>query len=421
MKILWITNILFPEARSYLTNKGELVSSGGWMLGAAKALLNLPSVELTIACPSVLVHHLTYFEVDCTGYYVLPLGKGNLKKNDEYRSYWRRIYDELKPDVVHIHGTEFSHGLAYMDECGAQNSVISIQGLTSSCSYYYCYGLTRCQIIRNLTFRDLLRGTLFHEKREFRKRGLFELEMLQKASHIIGRTSWDRAHIWSINPKAKYYFCNETLRDEFYEGKWEYCKCHPHTIFISQGNYPIKGLHQIIRAMPLVLRYYPDAEIRVAGAIVSKTTTWKQRLMQTGYGRLLQSMIRDNSVRGHIVFLGSLNGEQMKTEYLRANLFICPSSIENSPNSLGEAQILGVPCIASYVGGTMDMISCKDCGELYRFEEIEMLAWKICESFSNSDHFDNTVMRTEAANRHNRQLNATTLFDIYQEILLTTQ
>lgn len=43
MKILWITNILFPEARVLLTGRGELKSSGGWMLGAAEALLKIPN------------------------------------------------------------------------------------------------------------------------------------------------------------------------------------------------------------------------------------------------------------------------------------------------------------------------------------------------------------------------------------------
>lgn len=63
----------------------------------------------------------------------------------------------------------------------------------------------------------------------------------------------------------------------------------------------------------------------------------------------------------------------MKQEYLNANVFICPSSLENSPNSLGEAQILGTPCLASYVGGIPDMMFGNE-GYLYRFEEIEMLA-----------------------------------------------
>lgn len=65
----------------------------------------------------------------------------------------------------------------------------------------------------------------------------------------------------------------------------------------------------------------------------------------------------------------------MVKRYLLSNVFICPSTIENSPNSLCEAQLLGVPHIASYVGGTADLMKGnEEC--LYRFEETEMLAEK---------------------------------------------
>lgn len=44
---------------------------------------------------------------------------------------------------------------------------------------------------------------------------------------------------------------------------------------------------------------------------------------------------------------------------LNANMFLLPSAIENSPNALGEAQMLGVPCVSSRVGGVEDMILIK--------------------------------------------------------------
>ena len=66
---------------------------------------------------------------------------------------------------------------------------------------------------------------------------------------------------------------------------------------------------------------------------------------------MIMSYMRIRELEDKVSFLGPLNAEQMKAEYLRSNVFLCPSSIENSPNSLGEAQMLGVPCVASYVGG----------------------------------------------------------------------
>ena len=45
--------------------------------------------------------------------------------------------------------------------------------------------------------------------------------MLEKADFILGRTTWDRAHSYAINPEAKYYSCNRVLRRPFYEKNWD--------------------------------------------------------------------------------------------------------------------------------------------------------------------------------------------------------
>ena len=42
-----------------------------------------------------------------------------------------------------------------------------------------------------------------------------------------------------------------------------------------------------------------------------------------------------------------------------------PSSCENSPNSLGEAMLLGMPCVASNAGGIPDMLAAGREGLLY--------------------------------------------------------
>ena len=416
MKILWITNILFPEANQLLTGSGGgLKTSGGWMLGAANAILKHKSVSLTVASVSCYVKKLTKVVGKRITYYVLPIGEGNLDYNPDYYPLWKQIRDEVVPDVVHIHGTEFSHGYAYMKECGCNNVVISIQGLTSACYYYYLHGMGRSDIYRNLTLKDFLRGGVIRERKSFKNRSKYEIEMLQMAKYVIGRTSWDKARVWAINPNAKYYCCNETLRAEFYDGaEWSYGKCNKHSIFLSQAGYPIKGLHQVLKAMPLILRLYPEAQVRIAGADITRSTSIVEKLKLSGYGKYIKSLIKNYALDGKITFTGELNAEQMKHEYLRANVFVCPSSIENSPNSLGEAQILGTPCIASYVGGVMDMMKGNQ-DNLYRFEEIEMLAEKICRVFA--DKYNQIDMRATAARRHSPELNSEQLFSIYEKVI----
>jgi glycosyltransferase involved in cell wall biosynthesis len=418
MKILWITNILFPEAQQLLSGNGTLKATGGWMLGAAEAFIQLGKGKLSVATVSPLVNKLTRLNGKDMEYYIIPFDAGNFRRNDGYRKYWRAIKDVLDPDIVHIFGTEYSHGLAYVDECGSDSVVVSIQGLTSVYSRYYHQGISAYELLKNITFRDVIKrsGSLL-EKYSFKKRGNYEIDLLRKVYHIIGRTSWDKSHAWAINPKAKYHFCNETLRNEFYENTWEYSKCQKHSIFVSQANYPIKGLHMLLQALPLVLRDFPDTMVRVAGHDITYSLSWRERLKMTDYGKYIKKQIVNSNLSSNVTFTGALDAEQMKGEFLRANVFVSPSTIENSPNSVGEAQLLGVPCISSYVGGTMDMINKTSCGDLYRFEEFEMLAFKICEVFKNSAIFDNREMITEAQARHNRIGNANRLLEIYSNIL----
>ncbi len=412
MKVLWITNIMFPEAKALLGGDDNLRSSGGWMLGSADQLVCRENVNLYVATVSPLVTALKVLKGEKIVFYVIPQENGN---SESYHKYWKKIHKDISPDIVHIYGTESLHAYAFMKSCGTNNVVVSIQGLLSTIHKYYNYGITCLDVLSNITIRDLLKGSIFKSKRRFRRSSNYELEMLQMTSHVIGRTSWDRAKVWAINPHAQYHFCNETLRSEFYDGSiWTYDKCLPHSIFISQASYPIKGFHQLLKALPLILRHYPDTIVKVAGNNPTAATSIYQRVKQTGYGRLLRSIIRKYDLDKHILFLGPLNAQQMKNEYLSSNVFVSPSSIENSPNSLAEAQILGVPSISSYVGGAMDMMEGNE-ENLYRFEEIEMLAFKICRIFDNKDKQIN--LSEMAQIRHDPMQNDEKLYNIYKKII----
>lgn len=418
MKVLWISNIVFPEAQALLTGNGGFSASGGWMLGAADAIIKQENIELSVATPTNAVAEVTEMKGESIRYYLFPLGKGNLKKNDEYRKYWRTIHDMVRPDVVHIHGTEFSHGLAYVDECGSDNVVVSIQGLTSEIAKYYSLGLSKCQIFRNLSFGDLFRGSVIRDVRRYKERGKVEVELIKKVHHIIGRTSFDRTHTWAINPDAKYHFCNEILREDFYTGRWSYRDCQPHTIFFSQANNPLKGLHFLLRALAIVKEEFPDVKLNIAGRdITAHRSSLRGIYAYSGYGKLIKHLISNSNLQQTVSFLGPLSAEQMKEALLNSNVFVCSSSIENSSNSLAEAQMLGVPCVASFVGGLPDMIPNKECGRLYRCEDVESLAYQICDVFKTSTVFDNSQMRYFASNRHNQQNIIQALLSIYQQQL----
>ena len=67
----------------------------------------------------------------------------------------------------------------------------------------------------------------------------------------------------------------------------------------------------------------------------------------------------------------------MKERFLKSNVFVSPSTIENSPNSLGEAMLLGIPCISSDVGGVKNLLKHEEEGYVYQTDAPYMLAYYV--------------------------------------------
>lgn len=418
MKVLWITNIVFPEALALLGENSEFNESGGWLIGGASEIIRRSDLQLIVASVSKRVKDLKRIIGKGIIYYLIPMGRGNEFVNNEYEKYWKIIKAEEKPDLVHIHGTEYSHGLSYIRSCtNRSNIIISIQGLTSVIEHYFFAGLSYSTVLRNLTIHDLLVGGMLSQKKAMRRRGRFEIEMIQSVSHVIGRTSFDKSHIEDYNPSVHYHFCNETLRPEFYSGRWSYSKCKPFSIFLSQASQPYKGAHILFRALSLIKVRFPNVTVRIAGFDVSQLRSIKDLKYYTGYGRYLKKLCKEYHLEDCITYLGQLNGDCMKQEYLSSNVFVCPSSIENSPNSLCEAQLLGVPCVASYVGGIPDLIPNQSMGFLYCFDDFVMLAKIICDVFLQSPEYENAPVIEMANKRHDQKENYNRLIDIYSSVI----
>lgn len=407
MRILWITNIMLPPVCEALSLPVPPI--GGWMYSSLRKLLERDNRNTFAVATIWSGSSMKKVDIDNVVYYLLPLnGKNKKKYQPALESLWRSVKDEFQPDIVHIHGTEFPHGLAYVRGCGAAGVVASIQGIISSYARYYTSGIEFTNVKKCLTFRDFFkRDSILQQQKEFKTRGVLERELFASLQDVIGRTEWDKAHAAALNPMAKYHFCGETLRTTFYKRKWNYNDCEPYSIFVSQAGYPIKGLHILLKAMPLVLRNYPHTKIFVAGANIINAPWYRIG----GYGKYIKKLIKELCLEKNVIFTGPLDEKTMCEYYLRSNVFVCPSSIENSPNSLGEAQLLRMPYVASFVGGVPEIVNWNQ-DVLYRFEEYEMLAQKICKIFEKRGIFADDSDLT----RYDADVNCTQLLEIYDEI-----
>ena len=418
MQVLWIVNIPLPPLCEHFG--WPIPVSGGWLYSSAKRLLTNDSVKLSVATFSMRSKELIDVTIGGIRYFVIPYKNRNIyKSHTTVQSYWKQINAQVNPEVVHIHGTEFALGNDYLRVFGSENVVVSIQGLVSAIAPYYCAGISWRNKMFPLTVRDILKRTcMLKDAMGFACRGKIEEDTLRRVKHIIGRTEWDKAHSWGINPQAHYYHCDEVLRDTFYKNQWVYEKCQPHSIFISQGSYPLKGLHFILEALPRIIKEYPDTMVLIAGSDITKKTPWYR---YSSYGQYICNIIKNNRIGDHIKFLGNLDEEQMCNYFLKANVYVCPSTIENSPNSLGEAQLLGVPVLASYVGGVPDMMS-ENVGNIYRFDDVVMLAYKICKLFDENEKSQpNANIRINAIKRHSSEKNIESTLDIYNHIIMSNK
>ncbi len=417
MRILWITNILLPEASQLLTGEGVLKGSGGWLTESASYLNRVPNTCLFVCSITPMVRKLTVLLGKDITYYLIPKRKKGNSYDRGLEDSFISITNQIQPDIVHIHGTEFPYGLAYVKACGSKNVVVSLQGMPSEIIKYYDGGIKTWEKFRRISIRDIYMGnSFFASARKMKLCANYEIDLLKNVCHVIGRTNWDRVHSLMINSNLKYHSCNESLRETFYGlDTWQYDKCTPHSIFVSQMHAPLKGFHILLQALPFVIKQYPDVSVRVAGWDIIRGNSFFERIKMSGYAKILKSIIKKERLESRIIRVGQLDAEGMKQELLHSNVYICPSSIENSPNSLGEAQMLGVPSIASFVGGVPDFIQNRKCGYLYRYDDFGMLADLICNVFSQSD-FDNTEMKRIANSRHDRTANTEQLINIYKSV-----
>ncbi|MBR2340762.1 MAG: glycosyltransferase [Clostridia bacterium] len=422
MKILLVCNTRLPEIAEKEGLPIEKPES--WILGHINNLQANSDASIVYMFPLTDSKRKIKGNVGAISYYSYDRKKNICLYSREAENDFYNAFNAEKPDIIHIFGTEFPHTLSAInaaEKLGISDKVvISIQGIISVIAKnHYLAGMSE-KDVRACTLRDFLRhDSIASQRKKFEKRGKYEIEAVKKASHVIGRTEWDFACLTEINPEVKYHFCNETLRESFYDGEWSAENCQKHSIFVSQSNYPLKGFHKMLEAMAIIVKKYPDAHLYTTGTDPRELRSFSQRMRKTYYQKYIAKLVKRYGLDKNVTFLGFLNEEQMRDRYLKSNVFVSPSSIENSSNSVGEAMILGVPVISSDVGGIKTLMKHGEDGFLYPFDEPYMLAHYADRMFSDNPL---PVMlsqnaRKRARDTHNREKNAMDMLEIYSAIV----
>ena len=417
MKILWTVNLIPLIAADKLNIKSEVL--GGWVESMAERLKRYPDVELAIACKTG--GSVTFDEV-IDGIRYFSLSYDGSTKLDALERRCKEIIGKFNPDIIQVEGTEFLHAKAMLNVGNELSipTVVSLQGILNGQYQYQCGQLQIDDMMFSSSIKKIFTAWILHlrKTRRFMPRMKTERETISKAKYLLGRTTWDRAHAYKLNPDAKYFTCHRILREPFYRYDWDINEIEKHSLYVGNGYYALKGVQYVIEALPQLIREYPDIKLYIAGVKPFEKND-KRPFYKKGYGLYLEKLIKDLDVADHIEFTGPLKAEQVADKLSKVHAYVLCSAIENSPNTLGEAMCIGTPSVAAYVGGVSDMATDNEDALFYRNDDPALLAWNIKRIFDNDELALKLSKngRKRARITHDADNNSKALYEIYKSIL----
>ncbi len=372
VRVLWFSSRPTPEVERHLGIK--LKGSGYWINCLLDAVTNLTNLKFGIVTARSGVKDLR-FSKDDIDYFVVNRPRV-LKQTNFHQTLKKcaRIVNDWQADIIHVHGTESFFGLLCTLKDINCPVVISVQGLLNQYVLTFFGKLSFWQIMKTNSLKDFSRGRgLLWDRWRIGKAVKRERKIISNAKFVLGRTVWDHAHLLGMNPKVRYFHVGEIMRDHFYEKQWDIAKAQQYSLIFTNARAPSSGLETLFEAVKLISPEFPETNLKLAGDTTS------------GYSRFLKSLIQKLGIQQNIKFLGYLNGRRMAEQLEKSHVFVLASCVENSPNSLSEAMLVGTPCVASYVGGVPSLIQNGRTGLLYPKGDTEVLAELIKSIFRNNE------------------------------------
>lgn len=417
MKILWFTNTpsLYDQGKHHY-------HGAGWIESLEELLSNEPSIELAVSffhktdSQKRNKEKTTYYPILRKSArknpfkYLINNWQGNVD-NPNYIKQSLEIVDDFKPDIIHVFGTE--EIFATIQEHTNVPVVIHLQGLINPCvNAYFPPNFSKWNFIldSNYFLDNLLgRSPVFNYK-IFVNQAKREVRYLKNAKYLMGRTEWDKATTKLYNQSVTYFHVDEVLRSVFYE---PYIKTDNQknqiTIISTISPTIYKGIDLVLKTAHLLTN---ETDVKFDWKLIGLKS--EDKLLKH-YEKKLN--IEHRSV--NIECVGRKTSEELVYILKNCNLFVHPSYIDNSPNSVCEAQILGVPVIACHIGGIPSIIEDNVTGVLIPSNGIYELVTCILEYIVDPGKFElllENAMQT-AKKRHDKNKILKDVIFTYKEIL----
>lgn len=291
--------------------------------------------------------------------------------------------------------------------------VVHLQGLLSPYdNAFFPVNFNKTSFLIPFSVREwLFRNGYIFAKNSIHVRGKKELSMFKKVDYAMGRTTWDYQVSQLLSPQSKYFHVDEVLRDVFYEnaGKWKYPKVQTLKIISTLSNTIYKGLDTILKTAYLLKM---QSNIPFKWKIIGINP-------QNEIVRFFERKLRISGKDVNIEYAGVMDACDLCNELLNNHIYVHPSYIDNSPNSVCEAQLLGMPVIGTYVGGIPSLINNNEDGLLVPANAPYELAYLLKKLYLEQDlatKLGNGAYCT-ASKRHDKRKILLELIEVYRNIV----
>ena len=250
---------------------------------------------------------------------------------------------EIKPDVVHGHGTEGPFSLAAVYS-GCRN-VVSIQGIITEI-------VKIAPSMRNKIIQYLERHTL------------------KKAIAINPKTEFSIIFVSRVNPQARIYFIEAPINHIFWQN---HISPPTRNLFFVGSLIKRKGVEEWLNAFGLLAKHFEDLRGYIVGS------------GNTNYEGMLKALVDSRALNGRIEFTGMLKNEKIVELFSKGGVFCLPSYMENSPNTVMEAMAAGLPVVVTKVGNLDRMVEDGQSGFLVERQNVHAITHAVLNIFNNPD------------------------------------
>jgi glycosyltransferase involved in cell wall biosynthesis len=414
--ILWITNNPFSYHNVLLGVSDKPKNSGSWLDAAFTGIASESDIRLHIVTISN-VREILRGEYEGHKFYVLPggdMGHYDVHSVSNIEN-WKRLEQEVNPDVVHVWGTESRFAYTAIRAFKKRKVAIYMQGVINTIVDYYYSGIPdeyRCSSIRDRVEKLLGQG----EYKSFLEQKKLEADMIKMADAVIVENDWCEYQCKALNPQCKVFRNKLPIKEEFYSTAWDKDNFERHTIFTNSGGYPIKGHHILFKALSIVKQAYPDVKVYIPGRKLNMSPKGKGKLRQTSYEQYLNALIKEYGLEENIEYLGNLSSKDMATYIEKCNAYVMPSIVENHSSSLIEALVVGAPCISSFVGGVRSLVENEKNCLLYNSLDYQVLAGLIIKVFASEEYAQYLSSNTKTIRERKKESFAESIVSCYRQL-----